>query len=266
MLLINTAFKRLVEHPQQNIDSCLSTELMRTIHNDREIVKCCAEAVLYCGRQCIALRGDVEKLDQIENPGNFLAMLKVLSNHNPVLKCHLERPRMRNATYISPQTQNQIIDIIGIHLTQKKIIDEVLQAHFYAIMVDEVTSHNKEIMPLCIHFVDKDKNIREEFIKFSTLIRVTGEAIGTQICSDLASLGLDVKNIQGQGYDGTSNMSSACNGVQAHIKEQSPLATYTHWSGHCLNLVISRSCNLPAIRNVPNKMKMTCLYFLHSPK
>ena len=133
-------------------------------------------------------------------------------------------------------------------------------------MVDEVTSHNREVMPLCVRFVDKEKNIREEFIQFSSLTRVTGEAIAAQVCSDLRSLDLDLTNIRGQGYDGASNMSSERVGVQALIRKESPLAVYTHCSGHCLNLVISHSCSTPMVRNILDKMKATCLFFLCSPK
>ena len=39
---------------------------------------------------------------------------------------------------------------------------------------------------------------------------------------------LPVENIRGQGYDGASNISSECIGVQAQIREVSPLATYIH--------------------------------------
>ena len=53
-----------------------------------------------------------------------------------------------------------------------------------SIMVDKVTSHNTEVMPLCIRFVDNDKHIREEFVQFSTLVRVT-KVIATQICSGI---------------------------------------------------------------------------------
>lgn len=193
-------------------------------------------------------------------------MLTVMANHDSVLKAHLENPCLRNATYISPHTQNEIIDIIGKRIIQNSIIKEVIQARFYSIVVDEVTSHNKEVMPLCVRFVDVHKDIREEFIQFSTLTRVTGEAIAARVCSDLADLGLDIENIRGQGYDGASNMSSSRVGLQTLIKEKAPLAIYTHCSGHCLNLVISHSCSLPAIRNVLDKMKATCLFFLNSPK
>ena len=97
--------------------------------------------------------------------------------------------------------------------------------------------------------MDTHKDIQEEFIQFSTLTRVTGEAIAARICSDFADLGLDIKNIRGQGYDGASNMSSSRVGLQALtcIKEKAPLAIYTHCSGHCLNLVISHSSSLPTI-------------------
>ena len=61
-------------------------------------------------------------------------------------------------------------------------------------------------------------------------------------------------------------MSSDHTGVQARIMKESPLAVYTHCSGHCLNLVVIHSSNLPAIRNVLDKMKTTCLYFLNSQK
>jgi len=48
-----------------------------------------------------------------------------------------------------PQTQNEIIDIIGKRIIQKSIVAEVKQAPFYSILVDEVTSFNCEFMPLC---------------------------------------------------------------------------------------------------------------------
>lgn len=120
---------------------------------------------------------------------NFLAILRV----EPIT---ILPSRQRNCTYISPHTQNEIIKIIGKLMIQKSIVDEIIQARFYSIMVDEVTSHNQELMPLCVRFVDVQKNIGEEFIQFSTLFRVTGEAIAARICSDLTNLGLDLKNIR----------------------------------------------------------------------
>ena len=132
-----------------------------------------------------------------------MSILKVLANYDPTLKKHPDKPRQRNAIYLSPHTQNELIDIIG-----KKVI----QAICYSIMIGEVTSHNKEIMPVCIRFVDKNKNI-QEFLQFTQLTRVTGEAIAKQLFSDLKDLNIDIKIIRGQGYDGAKNMSSERVGV-----------------------------------------------------
>lgn len=129
---------------------------------------------MYC------LRVDVEKIDQPGNPGNFLAMLKLIANYDPTLKGHLEHPRQRNATYISPRVQNEIIDIIGKNVINKSILDQIRRAKCFSIMVDEVTSNNTEVIPLCISFIDSNKCIREKYIQFSTLVRVTGEVIATK--------------------------------------------------------------------------------------
>ena len=103
-------------------------------------------------------------------------------------------------------------------------------------------------------------------MQFTQLTRVTGEAIAKQIFSDLQDLNIDIKKIRCQGYDGAKNMSSERVGVQAYIKRVSPLAVYTHCSGHCLNLVISHSCTLPSVRNILDRMNSVCLFFLNSPK
>ena len=44
-------------------------------------------------------------------------------------------------------------------------------------MVHEITSFNNELMSLCVRFVDSNNKIREEFLIFSLLTHVTGEAI-----------------------------------------------------------------------------------------
>ena len=141
-------FKRSIEQPEVNVDIYLNEGKRRRIAENRHIVKCAAETVLYCGRQCIALRGHSEKLSEARNPGNFLAMLKVLAAHDPSLEAHLKNPRMRNATYLSSQTQNDLAEVIGKDFIQKSILQEVRDAPFFSVIVDEVTSHNKEIMPL----------------------------------------------------------------------------------------------------------------------
>ncbi|XP_041362805.1 52 kDa repressor of the inhibitor of the protein kinase-like [Gigantopelta aegis] len=173
---------------------------------------------------------------------------------------------MKCVTYLSPQTQNELLDVIGNHIILGDLVQEIKTAQFYSIMADEVTSHNTEQLALCVRFVDSDENIREEFIQFSKVIRTTGEYLANEIIHILENLGIPLKDMRGQGYDGASNMSSGRVGVQAKIREHAPLATYVHCSGHCLNLVISHACNIPEVRNMIDKLKNCCLFFRNSPK
>ena len=71
------------------------------IQENRHIIKCCAECIVFCGRQCIALTGDVERVNMPSNLGNFLAILMLLATHDPMFKAHLETPHRKNPTYIS---------------------------------------------------------------------------------------------------------------------------------------------------------------------
>ena len=98
------------------------------------------------------------------------------------------------------------------------------------------------------------------------LERITGEAILQAILKFLQDNDIPASNMRGQGYDGASNMSSDAVGVQGRIKREAPLATYVHCNGHCLNLVISKSCSLPQVRNVLDRMQSCCCFFLNSPK
>jgi len=70
-----------VENTKQNVKSQTDDEKRKNIIRNRHIVKCVSEAILFCGRQCIALLGDNEVLneDSRGNTGNFLAALQMIA-------------------------------------------------------------------------------------------------------------------------------------------------------------------------------------------
>ena len=84
------------------------------------------------------------------------------------MKEHLTCPVGRNATYISPKIQNEIINITAYDV---------------------------------LEFLE-----REEFLEFGKCTRVTGEAIANQIIHIIEKAGFDITDCRGQGYDGASNM------------------------------------------------------------
>lgn len=223
------------------------------------------KAILFCGKQCIALRGDHEEMSGMGNPGNFLSLLSILSEHDELLQRHLQVPRDKSAQYMSPQIQNELLSVLS-KMILNDILKEIRKAKFFAIMADEATLHNDEQLSLCLRFVDEGKNIREEFIKFVHMDNVSGHSIATAILHSLDKKQLDATHIRVQTYDGAAAMSSENVGVQKRIREVSPLAMYSHCVGHCLNLVIVHSCKIPLVRNTIDKMKEVCLFFNYSPK
>lgn len=46
------------------------------------------------------------------------------------------------------------------------IVNELKTAKFYAILADEMTSHNVEHLAICDRFVDNVNQVREEFLTF----------------------------------------------------------------------------------------------------
>ena len=265
-MLAAETFVNSIEHPETGLIGTMDAKRIANIAQNRVILKFIIEATLFCAKQCIALRGDCEDLESSKNPGNFLSILKLMANHNDVLHTHLYSPAMKNVTYISPRTQNELLNIMGRHIVLFGIVQEIKTAKFYSILADEVTSHNTEHLALCTRFVDAKGDIREEFMTFLSLERLTGRYIAEKIIEFLKDNDLNVENIRGQGYDGASNMSSERVGVQAQIKELSPLATYIHCSSHQLNLVITHSCILAEVRNVVDQLQHCCHFFLASPK
>ena len=151
----------------------LADQLIRAanIANNRAILKSVACAILFCGKQCIALRGDADRLDTPGNPGNFLALLQLLATTDHMLHSHLESPAMRCVTHMSPQTQNELIEIMGKHIFLRGIVEELKEAKYFAILADEVTSHNVEHLAICVRFVDCHNNICKEFLVFIALER-----------------------------------------------------------------------------------------------
>ena len=72
------------------------------VSKNRKILKWVIKTTTLCGKQCIALRGLREDINSNNNCGNFLAILKLLSETNSELKDHLDAPSAKNAIYISP--------------------------------------------------------------------------------------------------------------------------------------------------------------------
>ena len=85
-MIATESFLNSVENPEQNVNNRLNDEKRKNIIGNRHMVKCVSEAILFCGRQCIALRGDTQVLNSESrgNTGNLIAALQMIANHNGI--------------------------------------------------------------------------------------------------------------------------------------------------------------------------------------
>ena len=59
---------------------------------------------------------------------------------------HLEKPLREDVTYLSPTSQNEMIDIVGKNIIQATLLDGVKKAGMLSISLNEVTYSNDEIL------------------------------------------------------------------------------------------------------------------------
>jgi len=104
-------YQECLKHGDRALPIIMEKKKEEMIRENHELLTCIVNAIVFCGRQCIALSGDAIGVDQPGNPGNFLAILKLMSRNNSILSHHLSDARQKNAKYISPDIQNQLINI-----------------------------------------------------------------------------------------------------------------------------------------------------------
>ncbi len=150
----------------------------------------------------MALRGHRDSLSTLDdlsnNSGNFLELLKLIGKYNPILEKHLTNPSNKNATYVSKTIQNELVNLIADGFIRKEIIENILEAKFFTISVDESTTGTEQYMSLVARYVNFSKEIKEDFLGFVRVDRITGEYLATEIQSFLKNNNLDVSMLRGQ--------------------------------------------------------------------
>ena len=105
-----------------------TTQIPFSVRGVINIQKVLARAIHFHGRQGLALRRHKEILqesDESQNLGSFLTYLKEIQNYCPELKEHLEAPQSTSVTYLSPTSQNEMMEVIGKKIILRDIVDEI---------------------------------------------------------------------------------------------------------------------------------------------
>jgi len=246
----------------------LDIQRREEIQKNRTYLRPIVKSVIFCGKQNLPLRGhrDDGQVLETDDDGVFRALLRFrIDSGDAVLAEGLEQAS-RNATYTSKTTQNEIIACAG-ELIQADISRRVREAKWYSVMADETSDTARlEQATVIIRYVGDSGSIHEDFAGFVHAEDLTGEGMAHLLIDFLGRMGLTLEYCRGQGYDGAAAMMGRFNGCQAVIKRQQPLAITIHCFNHRLNLAVSKSCDVPAVRNMFGTMNRICDFILSSPK
>ena len=262
-------FRNSMEQRSVPIDQTLDNAKKALVDQNKKKIVPIIKTVMFCWSQNIALRGhrDDSTNWDLGNPGNFQALLDFrIDSGDTVLQEHFVTAP-GSATYTSKTIQNEIISCCGDLITEK-IVQEAKECRFFSVLADEAQdSSNKEQMPLVIRFVDRNKEIREEFIRFIHCTSgISGEALAREITEGVEAIDLDMRDSRGQGYDGAGNMAGRCAGAASRILLNYPRALYAHCASHRLNLSIAASCKVQMINNMMDNVRIISDFFKNSPK
>jgi hypothetical protein len=264
-------FLTRMKDPSADILHVIDGTRQKQIEDNRRRIIPVIKTVIFCGRQELPLRGHRDDGSLLadspqHNDGVFRAALRFrLDAGDADLAAHLSSAGA-NATYLSWETQNEIINACG-SIVARQIAAEVHSAKFFSILVDETTDcATKEQCSLSVRYVTNSE-VRERFDAFCDLQGdMTAASITSAVVNKLTELKMDVSMIRGQGYDGAAAMSGRLNGVQAEIKKLSPAAPYIHCASHVLNLVTQKSSTVTAVRNAHGLVTEIAKFFNESAK
>jgi hypothetical protein len=105
------------------------------------------EAILFCGRQGIALRGHrdsgrVALEDPDHNDGNFRSLLRFRMRGGDSRLVELCVLTASNAQYCSSVVQNELLDVM-MRMLQEQIVEEVKAAKYWSLIADETMDRQK---------------------------------------------------------------------------------------------------------------------------
>ena len=136
--------------------------------------------------------------------GNFNQLLNLRSEDVPNLKQWLNNKK----TYTSSTIQNEILELFSNSIVNEIVNEINNESNNFGVIMDgtqDITGVEQE--SICIRYIDKELNPREEFIGLYTASETTGKALAAIVKDVLLRLQLPISNLISQTYDGAANMS-----------------------------------------------------------
>ena len=153
--------------------------------------------------QHLAFRGHRKVLSSTENSGNFLELLKFLSN-DPVVWEDLTwiQTQPKTVSYLSPAIQNEFISILAQHVSDK-ILEEVRGEKYHSIVFDSTPdlARNDQMSQVLRYVKISGGNVevKETFLCFIKFDEKGAEALTNLILAKFKENHLDIHYLRDKG-------------------------------------------------------------------
>ena len=228
------------------IDVKLQAQIAREKEKWREILRRVLYCIKFLATQNLPLRGHRESLQTTDdsNVGNFLALLKLLSVFDPVMKEHLVQAEKQpgSTSYLSPSVQNEFIHLMASSV-RLRLLKSIRKAKYYGLMFDSTPdqAHREQMSEVVryveVNFETKTVRVRESFLGFIEIKQKDAKSLVDVIMKQLEADEMDIGDCRSQCYDNAAVMAGHKSGVSQRIKEKNNLAMFVNCDNHSLNLV-----------------------------
>ncbi|KAG9282357.1 zinc finger MYM-type protein 1-like [Astyanax mexicanus] len=218
------------------ISTLLNAEQLR---KNRYYVSALIDVVGFLAENQLPLRGNADAFDDMAEGGSglFLSLLDYTIKKDSEL-AEIVKTIPRNATYTSPDIQNELISTLSNVVTEA-IVEEVGES-WYTIKVDGTRDPTGcENISVVLRFVSELYEATERLLTVATVSAGDAKTLTDTIITELTKAGLSTSKILSQVYDGASLMSGKHGGVQKLLQEKlGREIPYVHCLNHQLHLVV----------------------------
>jgi hypothetical protein len=209
--------------PNKSINRVLDNENQQQEATNRKILSSIIKCILFIAKQNLAFRGHDDdgiaqkSIEGLGNTtlqsneyiysltcfsGNFKELIIFRVESGDVILDHHLKNCAKNATYMSPEIQNELIDVCA-EMIKAEILNSIIKGKkFYTVIADATSDiSGTEQLSLSIRFLCYDSGevlIREDFIGFTPIVDNSAKGISMHIINYLRSAGLDLAYLRGK--------------------------------------------------------------------
>ncbi|XP_065068151.1 uncharacterized protein LOC135693547 [Rhopilema esculentum] len=209
-------------NPHQNVDALLDLsrrhEMIKETDDamfNTKIMLILCDAARTMAMQDLAFRGNTDE------SSNFHEIVRLISRHCGILKYWQNQTRMRpyHVTYMSKDTQNELIKLLG-DAVRHRMVKELEEVSAFSVMADTTPdTSNKDQMAIVVRYVVNAKPV-ERLLCLRILKDKSGEGHAAEILKALNECSVDPQKLVFQSYDFASCMSGKYKGCQRVLSDK----------------------------------------------